>query len=440
MDKTTVVTLEETRMEEDPAEVLVRSAENSDPVVSKLQRTTMKESILASGIETGFSSPKILTTASPRSDVIATEDPFPQESSAIVGTRSNQAKYLSESKELVPPHPPGVVDYISSDRASTSYEDQRPPDRPMGRDHMDGYVTEADVQERISPSLQEHRDSSSDRASVENHASEVTSVHISESSSAASIVSDSSVTYNSLRDDNNLQEGIPSGLGFLVSERERRGRIDGGVLHLDVVSFSSSNILSSSSPEINNREARRNSRRLFWDAFSRRSSRRHSDSRTFVFSTDDSDDSGPNNDRWLLDFNGDFFDDGIGNDNGHLGSRTDSINEQRWQSRSEIWDRLRGSRNGRDRRTMVCPSGLHPDGTACTCESVSMSEESGAHASISRIVMLAEALFEVLDEIHRQPVTLSLSMVSLPAPESVVDSLPVKYHKSTAKTGDDVDQ
>ena len=36
---------------------------------------------------------------------------------------------------------------------------------------------------------------------------------------------------------------------------------------------------------------------------------------------------------------------------------------------------------------------------------------------------------QVLDEIHRQPVSLSLSMVSLPAPESVVDSLPLKSHK-----------
>ena len=36
---------------------------------------------------------------------------------------------------------------------------------------------------------------------------------------------------------------------------------------------------------------------------------------------------------------------------------------------------------------------------------------------------------QVLDEIHRQPVSLSLSMVSLPAPESVVDSFPLKSHK-----------
>jgi E3 ubiquitin-protein ligase RLIM len=43
--------------------------------------------------------------------------------------------------------------------------------------------------------------------------------------------------------------------------------------------------------------------------------------------------------------------------------------------------------------------------------------------------LLAETLFEVLDEITRQPVSLSLSTVSLPAPESVVDSFPLKNQK-----------
>lgn len=43
---------------------------------------------------------------------------------------------------------------------------------------------------------------------------------------------------------------------------------------------------------------------------------------------------------------------------------------------------------------------------------------------------------------HHQPLSLSLSMVSLPAPESVVNSLPLKDHKKpeTAESRDDVDQ
>uniref|UniRef100_A0A161ZUT0 RING-type domain-containing protein n=1 Tax=Daucus carota subsp. sativus TaxID=79200 RepID=A0A161ZUT0_DAUCS len=47
---------------------------------------------------------------------------------------------------------------------------------------------------------------------------------------------------------------------------------------------------------------------------------------------------------------------------------------------------------------------------------------------------------EVLDEIHRQPLSLSLPIVSLPASESIVDSLPVKNHRKTQKTDDDDDE
>lgn len=49
---------------------------------------------------------------------------------------------------------------------------------------------------------------------------------------------------------------------------------------------------------------------------------------------------------------------------------------------------------------------------------------------------------QVLDEIHRQPSSLSLSTVSLPAPESVVDSFPLKSHKKVdaADGGNDAEQ
>lgn len=67
----------------------------------------------------------------------------------------------------------------------------------------------------------------------------------------------------------------------------------------------SSNILSSSYTEVSRSDARSN-RRLFWDAFSRRSSRRHTDSRAIALSSDASNDL-RSPDRWLLDFSGDFF-------------------------------------------------------------------------------------------------------------------------------------
>ncbi|KAA8515807.1 hypothetical protein F0562_018582 [Nyssa sinensis] len=138
-------------------------------------------------------------------------------------------------------------------------------------------------------------------------------------------------------------------------------------------------------------------------------------------------------DRWLLDLSGDLHYDGVGRDFGYLGSRGHRRNERRWELRSEVSERPHSTLNEGGRRTTTCASGLHPDGT-CSCESFFMAEESSALASISRIVMLAEALFEVLDEIHRQPLSFSLSTLSLPAPESVVNSFLLKNHKKLDAT------
>lgn len=60
-----------------------------------------------------------------------------------------------------------------------------------------------------------------------------------------------------------------------------QGSIGMGVLLVDVVSIHS-NTLSSTIDEISNREMRRNTRRMFWDAFSRNSFRRNSDFPTIV--------------------------------------------------------------------------------------------------------------------------------------------------------------
>ncbi|XP_011082154.1 uncharacterized protein LOC105164987 isoform X2 [Sesamum indicum] len=94
-------------------------------------------------------------------------------------------------------------------------------------------------------------------------------------------------------------------------------------------------------------------------------------------------------------------------------------------------------------------SGQHRGGH-CSCRSAAReansNDDANARASISRIVMLAEALFEVLDEIHQQSVVLSSrpsvsSIGSVPAPNEVVDSLPLKiFSKSRKKTCDDAAQ
>lgn len=61
----------------------------------------------------------------------------------------------------------------------------------------------------------------------------------------------------------------------------------------------------------------------------------------------------------------------------------------------QVWERLRGGLDGNGHRNTTCPTGIHPRGM-CSCGSFLMTEESSARASISRIVMLAEALFEVI--------------------------------------------
>ncbi|XP_047339187.1 uncharacterized protein LOC124942685 [Impatiens glandulifera] len=201
-------------------------------------------------------------------------------------------------------------------------------------------------------------------------------------------------------------------------------------LHLDLVSISS-NSLPSNNDEINNRETRRNSRRQFWDALSsRRGFRRNDDSSssTLVFMTGSNTDDLGSRDRWLLDFNGDLHYDGRPRDHVYSGANGRRWSERRRQARSAILERINHGLNeeGNQQQATFCASGLHPNGT-CSCDSLAPSEESGTLASISWIVMLAEALFEVLDEVHNQP--FSLSLASLPAPESIVNSFPIKSHQ-----------
>ncbi|XP_018681537.2 uncharacterized protein LOC103985168 isoform X3 [Musa acuminata AAA Group] len=145
-------------------------------------------------------------------------------------------------------------------------------------------------------------------------------------------------------------------------------------------------------------------------------------------------------DRWLLDIDGHAFRDGVEDDSLYLRQRHHGLNGVSWHTRSEIRERLHSGSNNNDGQASSCPSGLHQDGT-CSC-TLLMTEVSSTRASIARIFVLAEALFEVLDEIHRQPGSLSLSVVSVPALESVVNSLPSKIHKKldTALSKNDVEQ
>ncbi|KAL2333930.1 hypothetical protein Fmac_015143 [Flemingia macrophylla] len=125
--------------------------------------------------------------------------------------------------------------------------------------------------------------------------------------------------------------------------------------------------------------------------------------------------------------------------------------ERRRRIRSQVRALQRlGSRfenlSGHDRSCML--SGQHRN-ARCTCRisgrDTNSNDDTGARSSISRIVMLAEALFEVLDEIHQQSVVLSSrpsisSIGSVPAPNDVVESLPVKLYEKLHKHQEDAAQ
>lgn len=165
-------------------------------------------------------------------------------------------------------------------------------------------------------------------SSVQNETGEIPGIHNSDRSSAA-VISDSSLSSGLLGDEPHQEAAPSSSSGFLLPTSRQSELRNGSMLHVEVASIS-----PSSTVEISTQEARQNSRRLFWDAFSRRSSRRNGDSPTIIFSTEDTEDVGSHN-RRFLDFNGNLFDDGIG-DFGYRSSRGYSPYERRRHSRSEV--------------------------------------------------------------------------------------------------------
>ncbi|MCO5608892.1 hypothetical protein L7F22_063110 [Adiantum nelumboides] len=188
--------------------------------------------------------------------------------------------------------------------------------------------------------------------------------------------------------------------------------------------------------ELSGREARRNNGRRLWDALTRASSRRRRFSPSFVQADEAADGSRSLTDDWgLFDWNSREFNSGFPYESDLLSIRRSNIEERR-RARPQVWALQHSSDSvgGSSGHRRHCAFGRHPNGH-CSCEAFVMTEESSTRASISRIVMLAEALFEVLDEIHRQSVTLSrstsISLVSSPAPEGVVDTFAVRIHKKS---------
>ncbi|CAN1290355.1 E3 ubiquitin-protein ligase RNF13 [Linum perenne] len=353
-------------MEDRPYEMLMSSVQNSDPLNSKFE-IPVQESSTNIGAEAVYAYSDVVIGHSSTANIASNKRRVGDSGLGNTGT-SNQERRFSESLEFVSSQVNDEYSFNDSFRnrysgeASSSFREQQSSSRPSvsnsaNKDSVNEMVPRTIYAESSSQGLQA---STFDRDSVNNYMDEMSPWSLHNSG------------------DESVQEASPEGLGLLGSEHVQG---DGDVLHVDVISISSS-IFSRNNADITGHEARRNSRRLFWDAFSRRSSWRPIDPPTAALSTDSTDDSA-SHDRWLLDFSGDFHNDGASSDAGYLGSRIRSWNDRRRQSRSEV-----------------------------------------------------------LDEIHRQPSSLSLSMGSLPAPESVVNSFPLKNHKKVDNTeiGDEVDQ
>ncbi|KAL3685836.1 hypothetical protein R1sor_003858 [Riccia sorocarpa] len=165
------------------------------------------------------------------------------------------------------------------------------------------------------------------------------------------------------------------------------------------------------------RESRRNGGRRLWDALTRAASHRRTTTPMSVPTSESVIES------WMSD------DDHL--DFGGFHTRSFDLEERRRRVRSQVWalQLLSNGLEGMPGFTRPCVSGGHHHGH-CSCDvHGSAAEDTSTRASISRIIMLAEALFEVLDEIHRQSIALSRTSVpvsSLPAPDTVVNAIPTR--------------
>lgn len=331
-------------MEEHPSELQVDSATEFDDEIQKVAEESSllcTESRISSGPHA-----ETATSSNTRTEFYGTTT---VEGSSRNVAASCQRMCLSESKELVPPYQVSAGHSCheshrdSSNTASTSFVEQQSSDPvsvnlSANKDAVtnvdDPVVSVSQISSETmhprSSTPQEHGNPSSGEISIENHPGAFIAIH--SSSNPVTRISNLPET-SQLPEDEPRRETIPSGLGILVSNRERVQGND-SVLQVDVVTISS-NMLSGSDVDANYHDARRNGRRLFWDAFSRRSSRRLGDSPTIVFSAGGADDP-ESQDRWLVDFGGDFTNDRVGGASGYMGSRIHRFNERMRHSRSEV--------------------------------------------------------------------------------------------------------
>ncbi|KAH9536673.1 hypothetical protein CY35_16G012500 [Sphagnum magellanicum] len=180
-------------------------------------------------------------------------------------------------------------------------------------------------------------------------------------------------------------------------------------------------------------ETRRSSGRRLWDALSRATFHRRTSIQTMAALADLEEISIPLGDVGQI-VDAEAF----------HGSRSLDLEERRRHVRSQVWAlrHLSNGLGGTSWHSRSCAGRHH--GHRCACEAHDVSDETDTRASISRIIMLAEALFEVLDEIHRQSVALSEStngsVTSRPAPSSVVDGMPLRVYGKGVDACDEAPQ
>lgn len=286
------------------------------------------------------------------------------------------------------------------------------------------------------PSREAHRD---DRARDDRASQHDLTCNIDQS--AASVQNVSSVIHSystpvESRDARRIQRrGTPEHVEDNVSFRRTRsvGRLRDRVLRRTSSSEGSFGILQGDSIA---RDTRQHNGRRFWEALTRASSNRHAGTTPtlaqdqFLRTLRSMNDS-----RRQREERSHVNEDTPHNNSNILEHRSLYLEERRRRARSQVraLQRLSSSFENLAGHERSCIFAGHHRTGRCSCQNVGRTDDSNTRASISRIIMLAEALFEVLDEIHHQSMALSSrspvsSLGSFPAPDDVVNSMPVRMY------------
>ena len=321
------------QIEDRLSEKLVLPARHHGSMAHDDLQCTVKDSPLTSSGSSSSSS----TTEHLRSNLHINNGPKESSKLSQNAETSDSGKYFSESKELVP-----CLSSASSGLSRThskkicNLESTSKSVNPelLSTDTNTTFIPVVEAVDTVNDSLSPLSPvrfstaiSQLGQGDAPANGNLTTDIHGAGSSftSAPSILSPSP----NLLPEEPLLEATSYGADFLtVGERTH-----GTVLQVDEVSISS-NIIPSVTGDVSSNEARRNSRRLFWDAFSRRSTRRNYDLSAILSSPEDNDDLG-SRDRWLLDISDDLFGSRFDPDSVYI-RRGYGSNGRRWHSRSEV--------------------------------------------------------------------------------------------------------